>query len=116
MLSNYIIELDKKIIELQKIIRLVKYETITNGQFVNTQPLEIGLVQLMEGVKQLKQSEMAKQEYEEMYGNPDEEDHNPFVKVFKEGTNNPFIKRFGGKHDSRSGRRGGISTENRKSS
>lgn len=97
--------LEKEIVSLQSIQKSLNYHMMIEGQQVPLTYISNAISCLQMQIKVIKDSAAYKQDYSEIYGDANEAGHNPLVQVFKNGTNNPFIKRFGGKNDHSKNRR-----------
>lgn len=118
MLSQNIKQLEIEVRNIQAIKQRIMYTQISNRQPVDTLRIDMALANLLEAIRSIKASKLFNDEYQEAYGNPTEEDHNPYVKSFKHGSANPFITTFGGKKhgNSNTGGSGAIPTSNAKNS
>jgi hypothetical protein len=113
MLTQLIRQLKKEIETLQKLRQQIGYYATIDQQVVDLSKIDFAINSLIEGVKVLEASEMHQEEYNENYGEGEQEDKNPYVKLFRfgKGSDNPYIKIFGGKRGSTTRGRSGISSE-----
>lgn len=111
MLEVNIQQLEKEVDNLQQIKRQLLYYAGVEQYTLDLVRLDISLVNLTETIKMLKQVVIEREQSELSEEEKDEDKQNPFIRKFRTGSANPYIKRFGGKRDSTSRGLSGISSE-----